>query len=216
MFDSEFLAMTTILAIISSFGAWAAYDTFRTKESWSAFALLSISSLIGGCCCVYSVIGWLGLLAETIGLLYFAIIILSILIVLAVVIVVVRLHKAGKLKFDSIKNNWRKYLRRAIILALVLSLAWGIDRFILSHEVEGLHTVCYVTDTGECYHSSGCSYLRSRNKTTVYRAKRRGYRDCSRCSIGKLDISTKHEPFWSLAISSSVIGIAVLIGKKEK
>ena len=41
--------------------------------------------------------------------------------------------------------------------------------------------VCYITRTGECYHEDGCSYLKSKIETTVYRAKMRGYRACSRC-----------------------------------
>ncbi len=125
-------------------------------------------------------------------------------------------HQAKEPRENSPKSNGFKYLKWIVILALILSLAWGIDRFVLSHEVVGLHTVCYVTDTGECYHSSNCSYLHSRNKTTVYRARKRGYRDCSRCTVGKLDVSTKHEPFWSLAISSAVMGVSLFIIKAKR
>ena len=40
----------------------------------------------------------------------------------------------------------------------------------------------YVTDTGECYHRSGCSYLHSSNARTLKSAVESGYRACSRCS----------------------------------
>lgn len=38
----------------------------------------------------------------------------------------------------------------------------------------------YVTDTGECYHKDGCSYLKSRNPISLEEAQKR-YRPCSRC-----------------------------------
>lgn len=39
----------------------------------------------------------------------------------------------------------------------------------------------YVTNTGECYHRDGCSYLRSRNPISLEDAKK-WYRPCSRCN----------------------------------
>ena len=215
MFDAELLPMTTILAIILTLCVWGGYHALQIKGSCLGNSLFFLSCYVGGVCWIYSVFGWLGVLAKTIGLLYFSIIILS-LIICSAVVAVIRLHKAGKIKWGGLENNKVKYLRIAIVLVLIPCLAFGIDRFLLSHEVEGLHTVCYVTDTGECYHSSNCSYLYSRNKTNVYRAKKRGYRDCSRCSIGELDVSTKHEPFGSLAISSAVIGVSVFIIKAKR
>lgn len=47
-------------------------------------------------------------------------------------------------------------------------------------------TVVYVTATGECYHRSGCSYLKSRIETTLEEAIDDGYRRCSRCNPPKL------------------------------
>lgn len=44
---------------------------------------------------------------------------------------------------------------------------------------ENTQTV-YVTNTGECYHRSGCSYLRSKIPISLEDAKA-GYRPCSRC-----------------------------------
>ena len=41
---------------------------------------------------------------------------------------------------------------------------------------------CYTTTYGDCYHAKGCGSLwNSSHKTTVYEAKSRGYRDCSKC-----------------------------------
>lgn len=39
----------------------------------------------------------------------------------------------------------------------------------------------YRTKSGECYHSQGCSYLKSCIETTLNDAKSRGLRPCSRC-----------------------------------
>ena len=47
-------------------------------------------------------------------------------------------------------------------------------------------TTVYVTYTGECYHLSGCSYLKSRIETTLQDAVDDGYRACSRCGPPRL------------------------------
>ena len=39
----------------------------------------------------------------------------------------------------------------------------------------------YVTNTGECYHKDGCSYLKSKNEISLKEAEAQGYRPCSRC-----------------------------------
>lgn len=42
--------------------------------------------------------------------------------------------------------------------------------------------ICYITEYGECYHSGGCGSLwNSSYKTTVYEARKEGYRACSKC-----------------------------------
>lgn len=43
-------------------------------------------------------------------------------------------------------------------------------------------TAVYRTKSGECYHSQGCSYLKSCIETTLGEAKSRGLRPCSRCN----------------------------------
>lgn len=47
-------------------------------------------------------------------------------------------------------------------------------------------TIVYVTKTGECYHESGCSYLKSKIEKTLEEAVNGGYRACSRCKPPKL------------------------------
>lgn len=42
-------------------------------------------------------------------------------------------------------------------------------------------TIVYITNTGECYHIEGCSYLKSSIPISLEDAKARGYRACSRC-----------------------------------
>lgn len=41
--------------------------------------------------------------------------------------------------------------------------------------------VVYITNTGECYHSGTCSYLKSKIETTKAKAQSMGFRACSRC-----------------------------------
>lgn len=53
-----------------------------------------------------------------------------------------------------------------------------------------LTTTVYITKTGDCYHSDGCSSLRkSKIETTLKNATDRGYRACSKCNPGILDAS---------------------------
>lgn len=40
----------------------------------------------------------------------------------------------------------------------------------------------YITKSGKCYHSQGCSYLKSCIKTTLSEAKSSGLKPCSRCN----------------------------------
>ena len=48
--------------------------------------------------------------------------------------------------------------------------------------VNNSSSTVYITKTGKKYHRSGCSYLRkSKIKTTLSKAKSRGYTPCKRC-----------------------------------
>lgn len=71
-------------------------------------------------------------------------------------------------------------LKRIACWALLCALLLALAAPALARTVPD-GTVVYVTDTGECYHRKGCSYLKSSNRTTVERAEARGYRPCSRC-----------------------------------
>ncbi len=111
------------------------------------------------------------------------------------------------------KDIMSKARRFRIYLAICLaffSIILGaiIGCTLYKHEVKGLHTVCYTTATGNCYHSAGCGYLRSSYKTNVYVAKNDGYTACSRCSVGELDISDKNEVAYGVL---TMLGISVII-----
>ena len=41
--------------------------------------------------------------------------------------------------------------------------------------------IVHVTNTGECYHNAGCSYLKSDREMPLEEAYLAGYRPCSRC-----------------------------------
>lgn len=43
-------------------------------------------------------------------------------------------------------------------------------------------TIVHVTKTGECYHTSKCSYLKSDIPITLSEAVKNGYRPCSKCN----------------------------------
>lgn len=73
-------------------------------------------------------------------------------------------------------KGWRRWLCWALLCVFLLALAAPA----MARTVPD-GTVVYVTDTGECYHRKGCSYLKSSNRTTVEEAEARGYRPCSRC-----------------------------------
>ena len=84
--------------------------------------------------------------------------------------------------------------------------------------------ICYTTDTGECYHAKYCQYLReSAHETNVYKAKKRGYRSCSRCSPNEERYATTYQERHYLpaaligaAIAGACFGGAVLIKKRIK
>ena len=97
------------------------------------------------------------------------------------------------------KKKFQKKYNRIRIIALCISLLFWIlfsvflIRCFFTREVvyykEYTETsriktyVCYVTATGECYHSLNCQYLKnSAYKTTVYEAKLDGYLSCSKCT----------------------------------
>ena len=94
-----------------------------------------------------------------------------------------------------------------VFFILAIPTTFLVNSF-LRHEVQGLHTTCYITETGECYHAPYCRYLYTSKKTNVYKAEKQGYRNCSQCRIGELDTSIKDEYFYAALIA---LGINLLL-----
>ncbi len=78
--------------------------------------------------------------------------------------------------------------KQRFVIALLLVMC-SFFSFSLSSSADNGDTIVYVTRTGECYHNSGCSYLKSKIEITLSDAVSRGYRPCSRCHPPKLDES---------------------------
>lgn len=75
-------------------------------------------------------------------------------------------------------------MKKTAALILALFLLFFISSGALAASWD---TVVYITKTGECYHKSGCSYLKSKIEVTLQYAVDNGYRACSRCNPPKLD-----------------------------
>lgn len=113
----------------------------------------------------------------------------------------------------DIKNAYKIKAKRTMIVVFLTSIVMGLllGEFVFISERRGANTVCYTTTYGDCYHASYCSSLyASSHKTTVFDAKRNGYIDCSRCSVGELDISYKHHYLWSIIGSVSVLSLTAI------
>ena len=80
---------------------------------------------------------------------------------------------------------------KIVVLSIISVLLFGV--FAPANVVSAASgdTIVYITKTGECYHSSGCSSLRkSKIETTLKSAVDRGYRACSKCHPGSLDAAS--------------------------
>lgn len=74
-------------------------------------------------------------------------------------------------------------------------------------------TIVYITKTGECYHTSGCSSLRkSKIETTLQNAVSKGLRPCSKCKPGSLDSGSSAS---STPTSTSIAPAAVSTTKQS-
>lgn len=92
---------------------------------------------------------------------------------------------------ERINQRKRKNVKvLAIIMGIcIIVLTFVIGTYFLpsfgkyQHEelTNGKDVVCYVTNTGDCYHKINCGHLRSVNKTTMYRAEMDGYSPCYFC-----------------------------------
>jgi len=81
---------------------------------------------------------------------------------------------------------------RYVVFALLIVRA-GVSLFfwhfravqVAQDRADAQSPIVYITDTGECYHASYCSSIRqSRIPIRLAKARREGYRACSRC-IGR-------------------------------
>ncbi len=84
------------------------------------------------------------------------------------------------------------FIKRNLVILSMVAILFGTF-FIGTNRVYAASgdTVVYITKTGECYHSGGCSSLRkSKIETTLQSAIDRGYRACSKCKPGILDASS--------------------------
>lgn len=77
-------------------------------------------------------------------------------------------------------------------IALILFLVFALQGSAAAYNGDVL---VYVTNTGECYHRDGCSYLKSRIEMTLERAVDKGYRGCSRCSPPELGVDSEYDTY---------------------
>ena len=83
------------------------------------------------------------------------------------------------------KTGKKKVVLLSLVMTLFLGVFSGNAATVMAASGD---TTVYITKTGECYHSGGCSSLRrSKISTTLSSAVSRGYRPCSKCNPGVLD-----------------------------
>lgn len=66
-----------------------------------------------------------------------------------------------------------------VVLAIAITAAWSYLYF-SSHNI--WDETVYTTNSGDCYHISGCKHLHSRHKTTIAQAWEDGFYQCSFCN----------------------------------
>ena len=130
-------------------------------------------------------------------------------------------------RLNSLVCNSRLIMKNKLILASIVFLFFLaiLLPFSASHADNG-EEIVYVTDTGDCYHAEGCSYLRSsKNQTTLLSAVKSGYTPCSKCHPPILDydpgpIESRHKqnrgPSKSGDSSSSNKGVSSSGSKKKE
>lgn len=83
-------------------------------------------------------------------------------------------------------NNLIK--KKYLVLSMILMMATGLFSTSTTVFAASGDTVVYITKTGECYHTSGCSSLKkSKIETTLEIAVAKGLRPCTKCNPGTLD-----------------------------
>ena len=84
----------------------------------------------------------------------------------------------------------------ALIVLLSPVLAYADNRAVIVH----------CTETGDCYHSAGCSYLKSDIPLTLEEAVKMGLRPCSRCNPPRPDFPVSVTPIPRESSGSSSSG----------
>ena len=78
-----------------------------------------------------------------------------------------------------------------VTLSLVLVMATGLFGMNTKVYAASGDTTVYITKSGKCYHSDGCSSLsKSKIETTLQSAVDKGYKACSKCNPVTLDSSS--------------------------
>ena len=111
----------------------------------------------------------------------------------------------------------KKKITKIVIIAIVCVVAIVLLTILINdcffqHE----EPLVYVTNTGECYHSFGCSYLRSVNAIGLEQAKKAGYRMCSRCggkASGTIEVNNYFASFLIVMAIIFAVGLAGIIIK---
>lgn len=106
-----------------------------------------------------------------------------------------------------------------LTLVLIVSLTFVYNAEIFRYTTERQETICYITETGEKYHSRNCQYLRqSCIQTTVPQAIAAGYTQCSKCTPNPnmyIAVITEHNQYDKAALYAvgtvSVIWLIIVI-----
>ena len=111
-------------------------------------------------------------------------------------------------------NRAKNFLILFFSALLVYSIAFGLVSFFYSPNG---NKIVYITDTGECYHTSGCSSLKySRHKQTLQEAVDLGYRFCNNCDPAELipddyDLEISWKLILFLLLPTAYIGMAASV-----
>lgn len=97
-----------------------------------------------------------------------------------------------------------KVRAKIVALSIISALLFGV--FVPANIVNATSgdTIVYITKSGECYHTSGCSSLRkSKIETTLQNAVDKGLRPCSKCKPGSLDATSTTSTASSQTVSKT-------------
>jgi len=118
---------------------------------------------------------------------------------------------------SSIKKTKRielfpRILKWATILCcvgIIIGLAFAINALLFTKTFTS--PIVYITDTGDCYHSSDCSWLFSKHATTLAQAKAMGLTACQHCHPGTNGYKTVTEGNFGLSLAISFIACLFLL-----